>query len=126
VPVDLLFTDLHLPGHAEGLSVAALAKDLHSGIEIIVTSSRLREDDAPAVERLGTFVAKPYLISRVLMLIEPGCQGGPRAGARSRLNRARLQASVSTRSLAPNPCPVRRRALERIVRDPEPHRPIPG
>lgn len=69
LPVDLLFLDLHLPSNAEGLATAAYAKRVRPAIAIIFTSSRLRDDDALAVETLGSFIPKPYLISRVLTLV---------------------------------------------------------
>lgn len=70
VPVDLLFLDLHLPSDAEGLATAAYAKSVHPTIAIIFTSGRLRDDDALVVEALGSFIPKPYLISRVLDLVQ--------------------------------------------------------
>lgn len=69
IPIDLLFVDLHLPSDGEGIDVAQEAAGRQPGIRIILTSGRLRSEDEPIVEQLGTFVPKPYLLSRVLELI---------------------------------------------------------
>lgn len=70
LPVDLLFLDLHLPSNAEGLATARYARSTRPAVAIIFTSSRLEDRDAQEIESLGSFVPKPYLISRVLDLVQ--------------------------------------------------------
>ncbi|WP_407523565.1 response regulator [Methylobacterium oryzisoli] len=69
VSVDLLFIDLHLPHPNEGFRVAALAKRRQPDIKVLMTSPRLHATDAAIAERFGTYIRKPYLISRVLALV---------------------------------------------------------
>ena len=69
VPVDLVFTDIYIPGRLGGLDVAEAARGLRPAPHIILTSGRLRPDDIPNVRELGPFIAKPYLLSRVVDVV---------------------------------------------------------
>ena len=57
--VDLLFTDINMPGDLDGLELAALAHDRQPDLKLIVTSGaqKMSEDDIPDH---GTFIPKPY------------------------------------------------------------------
>ena len=69
LPVHLVFTDIYIPGSLGGLDVAEAARGLHPAPHVILTSGRLRADDIPNVREFGPFVAKPYLLSRVVDLV---------------------------------------------------------
>jgi CheY-like chemotaxis protein len=60
--VDLVFTDVHMPGKTNGLELARLVKRDFPGVPVIVTSGLLRPEDMPS----GIpFVAKPYDLQSV-------------------------------------------------------------
>ena len=71
--VQLLFTDLNLPGSIDGLRLAEIVHQRWPHIRLLVTSGhrRLRDDQIPDA---GHFVAKPYrlstLVADVRQLIE--------------------------------------------------------
>jgi CheY-like chemotaxis protein len=69
LPVDLVFTDIYIPGRLGGLDVAAAARAMHPAPRIILTSGRFRPADIPDVQEFGPFIAKPYLLSRVVDLV---------------------------------------------------------
>ena len=68
-PVHLVFTDIYIPGRIGGLEVAEAARRLRPAPHIILTSGRFRPDDIPDVREFGPFIAKPYLLSRVVDLV---------------------------------------------------------
>jgi CheY-like chemotaxis protein len=70
VCIDLLFVDVHMPGEGDGLSVARFARQHQPEARIIVTSGKVKAPDLPEIKALGPFIAKPYLISRVIMLVQ--------------------------------------------------------
>jgi two-component system, response regulator PdtaR len=58
-PVDVLFTDINMPGEMDGLALATCVHQLYPNVEIIVTSGkRVIADEAPPDH--GTFLRKPY------------------------------------------------------------------
>ena len=61
--VDLLFTDVQLPGAMNGADLAAKARDCNPNIMIIVTSGRDRPRDLPDGAR---FLQKPWMAIDVL------------------------------------------------------------
>lgn len=69
VRVDLLFIDVHLPGLRDGLDVARQVQARGVPMRIILTSERPEVAAIPDLERIGLFIPKPYLISRVLSLV---------------------------------------------------------
>ena len=76
-PVDVVFVDVHLPSEAEGLLVASYARLRQPQARVIVTSGQRRKGDQEAAEFLGSFVAKPYLIGRVVQMIQAGFAADP-------------------------------------------------
>ena len=57
---DILFTDINLPGHVDGISLAQLARQFSPHLPVVFTSGR-----APVINRLNAvegaiFVPKPY------------------------------------------------------------------
>lgn len=68
VPVDLVFADVRLPGHGDGVSVAEYARGEQPEAKIILTSGK--RSSTQDLEEFGPFVPKPYMIARVIQLIE--------------------------------------------------------
>jgi CheY-like chemotaxis protein len=69
--IDVLVTDVRMPGKIDGIDVAVRARELHPGIAIIVVSGyavdlweRLEKLDPPPV-----FLRKPYRTKEVLEVV---------------------------------------------------------
>lgn len=66
--IQLMFTDVDMPGGVDGLKLAASVRDRWPPIKIIVTSGHRRIDvDALPVE--ARFMAKPYDLNSVILSI---------------------------------------------------------
>jgi CheY-like chemotaxis protein len=64
--VDLVFSDVRLPGAMDGVELARHVKSRYPGLPVILTSA----DIGPEVPKVSThFVPKPYRISEVVELI---------------------------------------------------------
>lgn len=63
--IQLMFTDIDMPGSMDGLKLAAAVRDRWPPIKIIVTSGHRQLTDA-ALPVEGRFFAKPYDASRVI------------------------------------------------------------
>lgn len=57
VEVDLLFTDVHMPGRLDGLALAGSAREKLPDLPIIITSGLLPASEAAAFD---AFLAKPF------------------------------------------------------------------
>jgi CheY-like chemotaxis protein len=67
-PVDVLFTDVNMPGDMDGLALAETVHQLHPRIELVVTSGKqvlARE----ALPDDGTFLPKPYGLEELVGMI---------------------------------------------------------
>jgi CheY-like chemotaxis protein len=68
-PVDVLFTDINLPGEVDGLALAHRARELFPDLPVVYASARFnRVDEAERVPG-AVFVAKPYvpeMVGRIL------------------------------------------------------------
>lgn len=62
--IDVLFTDIDMPGTMNGLDLAALVRERWSAIEILLVSGHVKivRDDLPA---RSVFLSKPYDQTRV-------------------------------------------------------------
>jgi DNA-binding response OmpR family regulator len=74
-PVDILFTDIDLPGGMDGTALARCARRLHCDLPVLFTSGRYRPDASEAVAG-AMFLPKPYdltLLGRMLgvLVIRP-------------------------------------------------------
>lgn len=56
--IDVIFTDIQMPGKLDGLDLVEIVRDRWPPIAVLVTSGRVNHPDLPAGMR---FVAKPYL-----------------------------------------------------------------
>ena len=74
-PVDVLFTDVNMPGEIDGVILARMVHSRWPGIGLIVTSGRA---DIPQAELPddGRFIRKPYRLSEISRMV------GQIAGAR--------------------------------------------
>ena len=67
--VDVLFTDINLPGAIDGVELARQARQLRPELPIIYTSGRCAYSDLGTVVPRSVFVAKPYSPPDVCTLI---------------------------------------------------------
>jgi two-component system, response regulator PdtaR len=67
-PVDVLFTDINMPGEMDGLTLAACVHQLHPKVEIIVTSGKRMIADE-ALPDHGTFLRKPYAYNELRQML---------------------------------------------------------
>lgn len=65
-PVDLVFTDIDMPGSTNGLELAHYILDHLPGLKVILTSGGAKGQDARA---LGAFLPKPFALADAVVLI---------------------------------------------------------
>jgi DNA-binding NtrC family response regulator len=63
--IDLVITDIRMPGHVDGLMFGQIVRDQHPDMPIIVMSGYSEPDDRD-VPRGATFVAKPFKTALLL------------------------------------------------------------
>lgn len=63
--VDLLFTDINMPGEMNGLELAAWVHERHPNVHLVITSGKGFLPDYVMPES-GTFVPKPYTCQQLL------------------------------------------------------------
>ena len=66
--IGVLFTDINMPGHLDGLDLARMVHTKRPKVHIILTSGRLRPP-AEAIPDDGRFLAKPYAGEAVTSLV---------------------------------------------------------
>ena len=66
--IGLLFTDVNMPGHLNGIDLARCVHELRPDVELIVTSGAtvIPNDDLPDH---GTFLVKPYPVDRLVEMV---------------------------------------------------------
>ncbi|WP_068083618.1 response regulator [Novosphingobium rosa] len=73
--IDLVLTDVRMPGQVDGIQLAMHAKELDPSRPVIVTSGHLPPE---AARRMDDFLRKPFSLSTMLgmvtKLIGPSCQ----------------------------------------------------
>lgn len=67
--IDVLFTDINMPGTLDGLDLARKVYALRPDIQLILTSGKMRPSEAEIPDH-GKFFAKPYSGQQVAQLIE--------------------------------------------------------
>ena len=65
-PVDLLFSDIDMPGSLNGLDLARRLKATSPALPVILTSGTFMTQD---INPVGLFVSKPYSLERAVMLV---------------------------------------------------------
>ncbi len=67
-PVDLMFTDIQLPGMLDGLALTNIMRAAWPLSHVIFTSASLTK--RTVANRIGRFVPKPYQVRDIVELIE--------------------------------------------------------
>lgn len=69
--VDVLLTDVSMPGQIDGLGLAALAREVHPRLPVVFVSGRLENAvDAHRLSGPTVFIAKPYRITALLDAVD--------------------------------------------------------
>ena len=66
--VDILFTDINLPGEIDGAELANRARELRPELPIVYASGRMTSSELGLVPR-SVFVSKPYDLSDICTLL---------------------------------------------------------
>jgi CheY-like chemotaxis protein len=68
VAVDVLFTDVNMPGEIDGMGLARLVHRRWPDVGLMVTSGRadITDDELPDA---GRFIRKPYLLSKMSQMV---------------------------------------------------------
>jgi two-component system, response regulator PdtaR len=66
-PLDVVFTDIQLPGMLDGLALANMIRAAHPLLPVVITSGNTAK--RTEASRIGKFVPKPYQIGDVVKLI---------------------------------------------------------
>ncbi|MBS0246582.1 MAG: response regulator [Proteobacteria bacterium] len=69
-PVDVVFTDVNLPGDIDGAELAERARTMRPDLPILYASGRYAEFGLKGMVARSLFVPKPYSPSEVCTLIE--------------------------------------------------------
>jgi DNA-binding NtrC family response regulator len=67
--VDLVFSDINMPGADNGYALARWCKDHRPGVPVLLTSGKPEDSAAHAHDRLSQFVAKPCEPRQLLKLM---------------------------------------------------------
>ena len=68
--VDLIITDIEMPGSRDGLALARLVRAFRPHIKVIVASGLLPEPGPGVTDVADAFFGKPYDVSRIIRRIE--------------------------------------------------------
>ena len=69
-PVDVLFTDINLPGEIDGAELASRARALRADLPIVYASGRHNSSDFGGLVPRSVFVSKPYDLSDICTLLQ--------------------------------------------------------
>jgi CheY-like chemotaxis protein len=67
--IDVLFTDINLPGEIDGAELANRARELRPELPIVYASGRLSPSDFGGLVPRSVFLNKPYDLSEVCTLL---------------------------------------------------------
>lgn len=70
-PIDVLFTDINMPGQMDGLQLASCVHALRPRVHLVVTSGKRHLSDCVLPDN-GTFLPKPYGVEQLTHVI--GCK----------------------------------------------------
>jgi CheY-like chemotaxis protein len=68
--IDVLFTDINLPGEIDGAELASRARELRPELPIVYASGRHTPSDLEGLVPRSVFVSKPYDLSDICTLIQ--------------------------------------------------------
>ena len=66
--VDVLFTDINMPGEMDGLELAACVHAVRPNVHLVITSGKRMLPDS-ALPNSGTFLPKPYSFNQLVQTI---------------------------------------------------------
>ena len=72
--VDLVFSDIVLPGSMDGIAFAQLLEREYPAIRILLTSGKVQPDEIPGNIRM---IRKPYILARVISEVNAALQKEP-------------------------------------------------
>ena len=78
-PVDVVFTDIQMPGAMDGLMLARWVRDHHPETEVLVTSGKGRDGVSSGLIADDAFFPKPYRLDAVAARIGALASPHPRA-----------------------------------------------
>jgi CheY-like chemotaxis protein len=82
VPVDILFTDVNLPGGMDGMALARRAREMKPDLPVVYTSGHLNGFDLERRVAGSIFIAKPYVPSVVGRVLASAMKkGATKAGS---------------------------------------------
>jgi CheY-like chemotaxis protein len=67
--IDLLFTDINLPGEMDGTELAARVRDMRPELPIVYASGRYASSELGGLVSRSVFINKPYDLSEVCTLL---------------------------------------------------------
>ena len=67
--VDVLFTDINLPGEIDGAELANRARELRPDLPVVYASGRHTSSDLGGLVPRSVFVSKPYHLSDICTLL---------------------------------------------------------
>jgi CheY-like chemotaxis protein len=68
--IDVLFTDINLPGEIDGAELAARARELRPELPIVYASGQMTSSDFGGLVSRSVFVSKPYDLSDICTLLQ--------------------------------------------------------
>jgi CheY-like chemotaxis protein len=68
--IDVLFTDINLPGAIDGAELANRARELRPELPIVYASGRHNASDFGGLVSRSVFVSKPYNLSDICTLLD--------------------------------------------------------
>jgi CheY-like chemotaxis protein len=86
--VDVVFTDVQMPGAMDGLMLARWIRKYHPNTEVLVTSGKVDSADLAGRVAHDAFFAKPYRLEAVAARIRASVQDRQNEGARQRRSSA--------------------------------------
>jgi len=66
--IDLIFSDVRMPGPLDGIDLLALVKKAHPSLPVIITSANLHPDVA-ITNGAARFLPKPYISEQVMSAV---------------------------------------------------------
>src|SRR3546814_11722030 len=84
-PIDLLFTDIVMPGSLSGVQLVERAKELRPEIKVLLTSgfAKVAMENASCGRPTGTLLSKPYRLQDLAQAVSEVKEADGRAGKES-------------------------------------------